>query len=91
MTILDLNAGEQASVVEFVVREPSAGGGRGRRGKGNCGKSWHHIENLGLHPGKVIEVLRIHNNGPVLVKVEQSRIAIGRGMANRIVVKKIDD
>lgn len=43
----------------------------------------HHLENLGFVPGAVITVVSV-NNGNVIVNVKESRIAISKEMANKI-------
>ncbi len=42
---------------------------------------------MGLVPGAEIEVLRNSLHGPFLISVKGSRIALGRGMAQDIVVE----
>jgi ferrous iron transport protein A len=42
---------------------------------------------MGLVPGVEIEVLRNSLHGPFLIAVKGSRIMIGRGMAQKIVVE----
>jgi ferrous iron transport protein A len=44
-------------------------------------------EDMGLRVGKRVEMLR-SGAGPVLVKVDESRIAVGRGVAMRIIVRR---
>ena len=41
---------------------------------------------MGLLPGKDIEILSIRKNGPVIVKVNDTRIVIGHGMASKILI-----
>ena len=41
---------------------------------------------MGLVPGVEIEVLRNSQHGPFLIAVKGSRIMLGRGMAQKIVV-----
>jgi ferrous iron transport protein A len=41
---------------------------------------------MGVRPGVAIEVVR-NDKGPVLVSVANSRIALGRGRASKIVVQ----
>lgn len=48
----------------------------------------HRLAELGLTPGIEFSVLR-DNGGPLLISVRDSRIAIGRGMANKISVDLI--
>ncbi len=42
---------------------------------------------MGLVPGVEIEVLRNSFKGPFIIAVKGSRIMLGRGMAQKIVVK----
>ncbi|MFH1307141.1 MAG: FeoA family protein [Candidatus Micrarchaeota archaeon] len=45
---------------------------------------------LGVYEGARIRVLRA-DYGPVIIKVLDSKIAIGRGQAQRIIVSKVGD
>lgn len=46
-------------------------------------------EDLGLRPGKIVEMLNSGGaGGPVLLKVDESRIAIARKMAMKIFVRR---
>ncbi len=68
-----LSTGEVATVVEIV-----AGRYMGIR-----------IEDMGVREGKVVEVLNNEGHSPLLIKVNDSRIAMGRGMAMKIMVRRI--
>ena len=41
---------------------------------------------MGFVPGVALSILRRQGSGPVLVMVGSSRIAIGRGMADKVMV-----
>ncbi len=43
------------------------------------------LAGMGLVPGRVVRVLR-DNGGPLLVAVGETRLAVGRGMAHKILV-----
>lgn len=46
------------------------------------------LQALGLHPGKkVTKLSAVFHRGPVVVGVDHSRIALGYGRANRILVE----
>lgn len=45
------------------------------------------VEDMGLRVGKSVEMLT-NGSGPVLVRVDESRIAIDRGMAMKIMVRR---
>jgi ferrous iron transport protein A len=77
-----LSEGEKAEIVEIrsqKVCEHTAGKHQ------LC-----HAEDMGLRISKVIEMLNNEGRGPLLLKVDESRIAIGRGMAMKIMVKRLD-
>lgn len=77
-----LSRGERAQIVEI-------------RGQQNCGNESGknllcHAEDMGLRVGKLVEMLNNEGRGPLLLKVDESRIAIGRGMAMKIMVRRKD-
>ncbi len=43
---------------------------------------------MGLAPGNTVQVLQ-DNGGPLLLAVGESRIALGRGMAHKILVQSV--
>lgn len=48
----------------------------------------HRLTELGLTPGVNFEVLHDHG-GPLLLAVRNSRLALGRGMASKILVESV--
>ncbi len=60
------------------VRFVSVDAGHGLQGR---------LAAMGLVPGVEIEVLRNSLHGPFLIAVKGSRIVLGRGMAQKIVVE----
>jgi ferrous iron transport protein A len=47
---------------------------------------------LGIRVGKNVRVMSSHRfGGPVVIEVDNIRLAIGRGMANRIIVESNED
>ncbi len=77
-----LSEGEKAEIIEI------------RQQKGYCHEksknSFCHVEEMGLRIGKTVEMINNKGKGPILFKVDESRIAIGRGMAMKIMVRRID-
>ena len=65
-------SGQQARIV-------SIDGGRGIR---------EHLVNMGLDVGSRIEVIKHGSPGPFLVSVKETRLAIGQGIAQRIMVSE---
>ena len=46
------------------------------------------LAELGLTPGQPVRILSTGRGGPVLVVVRGSRIALGRGMAAKVLVRR---
>ena len=68
----DLMAGEKATVVQLL------GGPRfvGR------------MAALGFTPGCTVEVVRNHGHGPIIVSLLDTQIALGRGQAGRVRLRR---
>lgn len=83
-----LSAGEQAEVMETRMEELLSPCDACKRNRPGC---CSRIEDMGLRAGKTIEVLNNHRGqGAILIKVDDSRIAMNRGMAMKIMVRRID-
>ena len=80
LTLAQMEAGQTGTVVE-VLGGP--GFGR-RRGPGFA----RRLEALGIRPGKkVTKISSMFFRGPVTLRVDNAQVAIGFGMANRILVE----
>jgi ferrous iron transport protein A len=44
---------------------------------------------MGITPGAIVQVVEAYNPGPIVVNVSGTRFAVGRGMASRILVRKL--
>ncbi len=51
----------------------------------------HRLSELGLIPGVEIEVLHRNSGGPILLAVRDTRLALGRGMADKVWVELLDE
>lgn len=74
-----MSEGEKGEVAEIVET------------KGHCeGSKKHHchMEDMGIRVGKEVEMLNNKGCGPLLIKVDETRIAIGRGAAMKIMVRR---
>ena len=50
----------------------------------------YRLEDMGLRAGKIVEVLSNEGRGPLLLRIDELRIAVGRGMAMKIMVRRIE-
>jgi len=76
-----LSKGECAEIVEIKRQK---GYGHGSKNQ-LC-----HAEDMGLRVGKIIEILNNEGCSPILLKIGEVRIAISRGIAMKIMVRRID-
>jgi len=67
-----LNIGEEAELVEFQG--------------GNIMKQ--RLASMGLNPGMKVTMIKNNMGGSIILGVMDTRIALGRGMAQRIIVLK---
>lgn len=49
------------------------------------------LADLGLNPGMKVRVVSSGEGGPLILAVKDSRLALGRGMAFRVMVRPLDD
>ncbi len=50
----------------------------------------NHLTSLGLLPGQKFTVLKNDFQSAFILKIKESRVALGKGMATKIIVKKTD-
>lgn len=72
-TLIELKSGELAKVVTIVG------------GKGASLRLAAH----GIVPGVVVEKVGNLAGGPVVLKIGQSQVAIGRGLASKVIVEDL--
>lgn len=72
-TLIELKSGELAKVVTIA-------GGRGASLR---------LAAYGIAPGVVVEKIGTLAGGPVVLKIGQSQIAIGRGLAAKVMVETL--
>ena len=66
--------GEKVEIIDFL-----------QKGKGLFGR----LKNMGFLAGKIVEIVSNQGRGPLLLKIDETRIAIGRGMAMKIMVRRL--
>lgn len=95
-----LASGERGEVVESVAADVAFGPGEvehaHRPGCRRCGcqgrsVTYGRVEDMGLRPGRVVVMLANEGRGALLVKVDESRIAVSRSVAMRIMVRRKSD
>ena len=82
-----LAPGEKAEVVELMGEKPSC---QRCQCQGNNPHGLCRLGDMGLRVGKTVEVLNFGGAGAVLVKVDDARIAMNRGVAMKIKVRRKD-
>lgn len=86
MPLALLSPGEHAEIVrvnaDVEEKKTCCGQCGGERHKGE-----NRLEEMGLRTGKIVEMLN-RGTGPLLLRVDESRIAISRGMAMKIMVRR---
>jgi len=79
-----LSAGETGEIIEIrALKNPAPGAGAGELGRSEC-----RIEDLGIRVGRTVEMLN-NGGGTILLKVDQSRIAVDRSLAMKIMIKEV--
>lgn len=81
-----LGAGEKAEVME--IREQSRGICSTDINKPDRCDHIGRMEDMGIRSGKEVEILNSEGRGAMLIKIDESRIAICRGMAMKIMVRR---
>lgn len=85
-----LSEGEKAEIVEIKAKITTSNCNCACSGHSKRQRELCHAEDMGLREGKIVEVLNNSGHGAMLLKIDESRIAIGRGMAMKIWVRRID-
>lgn len=79
-----LGAGEVGEILEIrAPKSPVTGADAGEQGR--CE---YRVEDLGIRVGRTVEVLN-NGGGPLLLKVGESRLAIDRSLAMKIMIKEV--
>jgi ferrous iron transport protein A len=69
-----IESGEKVEIIDFVKK----------------GKSlFNHLRDIGIFAGKIVEVVSNQGHGPLLLRIDEARIAISRGMAMQIMVRRL--
>lgn len=49
------------------------------------------LASLGFTPGARLRVLRNHGHGPIIVSLRDTRVALGRGEAKKILIRSLSE
>ena len=74
--LIEMQSGEKAKILDFF----------GQHGQGHKRGSLTRLASLGLRKGEIIEMLTNQRVGPILVRTGETRVAVGRGIAEKIAV-----
>lgn len=74
-----MKEGESAEIIGI-----SGGFCSGRKNREKEG----HLADMGLRPGQRVEMVSNQGGGPLVVRLDETRIALGRGMAMKIYVSR---
>jgi ferrous iron transport protein A len=75
ITLDQVNENRKAEVIDIQ-------GGQGIR---------QRLSQMGIHPGDAITILRYGAlRGPILIEIHGSQVALGRGIASRIIVEETE-
>lgn len=77
-----LSSGELGEVVEIRIAKPPTG-----TPVGDAGRSELRVEDLGIRVGRTVEMLS-NSGSPILLKVDEARIALDRGLAMKIMIRE---
>ncbi len=83
-----LSEGEKAEVVELHGIQFQKNCCDSTAMKVGCIQSCR-IEDMGIRAGKVVEMLNNEGRGALLVKIDEARIALARGMAMKVMVRRM--
>jgi ferrous iron transport protein A len=82
-----LSIGEMAEVMEVRGMPQTSPCCAGKNKEQTCSQTCR-VEDMGLRTGKIVEMLNNEGRGALLVKIDETRIAIGRGMAMKVMVRR---
>lgn len=82
-----LSTGEKAEVMEVRGMPESSPCCAGNKGEQTCSQVCR-VEDMGLRTGKTVEMLNNRGGGALLVKIDETRIALARGMAMKVMVRR---
>ncbi len=86
--LFELEEGETGEIAEISETQHRCGKGFWGR---KCCQDHVRFSELGLRAGKSITLLSKHRWGPLMIKIDDTRFAIGRGMADKIKIKTPDE
>lgn len=74
LTLNTINPGEKVKIIGI------AGGWSGHE----------RLTGLGFRPGLIVEMVAVHPfRGPMVVRMDNTQIAIGRGLARKVIVERV--
>jgi ferrous iron transport protein A len=81
-----LGSGEAGEIME--IRENEASSQTSCRRHRHMKQGSTRIADMGVRVGKTVKMLSNEGRGPLLVRIDETRIAMARGVAMRILVRR---
>jgi ferrous iron transport protein A len=79
LTLADVEASKKVKVVDFVLAPHHT----------HIPQYIIRLQEMGVLRGDIVEVVRNSRVGPIEIKVKGTNLAIGRGIASKVIVEEI--
>jgi len=87
-TLAEMKEGEKGRIVRIDEHRGPLGRGKGRGFMGGRCHQRRNLRTLGIREDKTVEVQsRQPIGGPIVIKIDNMTLTLGRGMARRILVE----
>lgn len=77
--LVEMKRGQKAKILEFHGHH------------GHRSGSVSRLESMGLRRGEIVEMLSNQDRGPLLLRAGETRVAIGRGIASKVLVDMMSE
>ena len=87
-TLDKVTSGKKAKIIDFVFGRHSS---YSQKYAGDIPQFLIRLQEMGILKGEIITVERNNRSGPIEVTVKGTHLAIGRGIASRVLVEEINE
>ena len=86
--LAEMKEGEKGRIVRIDKHRGPLGRGKGRGFMGGRCHQRRNLQTLGIREGKTVEIhSRQPIGGPIVIKIDNMTLTLGRGMAQKILVE----